>query len=187
VEGQPITIIKPDQIVIAVATIHSLLIKQLNKYAKLPIRGSDLAAGINIMANQDITILPGQRSSVSTGIALATSPGTYVTIVLQSGLTVKHGIDIGTKVIDEDYRGEIKVVLINNSTILFQVRPGDRITKLILEKILRADPKKTKDLSEMIRDSQGFNSTSLEEILNTRITFSVKAIKFHLKFVNVYE
>jgi dUTPase len=80
VEGQPITIIKPDQIVIAVATIHSLLIKQLNKYAKLPIRGSDLAAGINIMANQDIISVLGQKTPVSTSIVLAVPLGTYTRI-----------------------------------------------------------------------------------------------------------
>jgi dUTPase len=57
-EGEPITLIKPDQIVIAAASMHPLLIKQLNENAKLPIRGSDLTAGINIMANQDIIIPP---------------------------------------------------------------------------------------------------------------------------------
>jgi hypothetical protein len=61
------------------------------------------------------------------------------------------------------------VVLINNSTILFQVRPGDRIAQLILEKTLRAILEEKKDLSEMIRGSQGFGSTGLEEILNMRI------------------
>jgi dUTP pyrophosphatase len=63
-------------------------------------------------------------------------PGTNARIAPWSGLAVKHGIDIGVGVIDEDYQGEIKVVLINNSTIPFQVRPGDRIVQLILEKIL---------------------------------------------------
>jgi dUTP pyrophosphatase len=81
-------------------------------------------------------------------------------------LVVKHGIDIGVGVIVKDYQEAMKVVLINNSTILFQVRPGDRIAQLILEKILRADPKETKNLSEMIRSTQGFESTGLEEILN---------------------
>jgi dUTP pyrophosphatase len=69
---------------------------------------------------------------------------------------VKHGIDIGAGDIDENYRREIKVVLINNSTIPFQVRPGDRIAQLILEKILRAIPEEMKDLSKIIRDFQGF-------------------------------
>jgi dUTP pyrophosphatase len=57
---------------------------------------------------------------------------TYARIAAGSGLAVKHGIDIGAGVIDEDYQGEIKVVLINNSSIPFQVQPGDRIAQLIL-------------------------------------------------------
>jgi dUTP pyrophosphatase len=113
--------IKPDQIVIAVASMHPLLIKQLVNNAKLPISGSDLGAGINIMANQDMIIPPREQSPVNTGIALVTPLGTYARIAPQSGLAVKYGIDIGAGVIDEDYRGEIKVVLINNSSIPFQV------------------------------------------------------------------
>jgi dUTP pyrophosphatase len=134
------------------------------------------------MANKDIIILPGQRSPISNGIILVAPLRTNARFATQSGLAVKHGIEIGAGVIDEDYQGEIKVVLINNSTIPFQVQPGDRITQLIFEKILRADPKKTKDLSEMIRGDPGFGSTGLEEILNTRIISSINAIKFHSEF-----
>jgi dUTP pyrophosphatase len=181
-EGEPITLIKPNQIVIAAASMHPLFIKRLDNNMKLPIRGSNLAAGIDIMANQDMIIPSGGRSPINTGIALVAPPGTYARIALRSGLAVKHGIDIGAGVIDEDFRGEIKVVLINSSTIPFQVGPGDRIAQLILEKILRAVPEKTKDLSEMIRGSQGFGSGGLEEILNTRIISIVKAIKFHPEF-----
>jgi dUTP pyrophosphatase len=181
-EGEPITLIKLDQIVIAVASMHPLLIKRLDDNAKLPTRGSDLVAGIDIMANQDMIIPPGGQSPISTGITLAVPPGTYTRIAFRSGLAVKHGIDIGAGVIDEDYRGEIKVVLINNSTIPFQIRPGDRVAQLILEKILRTVPEETKNLSETIRESQGFGSTGLEEILNTRTISSIKAIKFHPEF-----
>jgi hypothetical protein len=74
------------------------------------------------------------------------------------------------------------VVLINNSTIPFQVQPGDRIAQLILEKILRANPKEIKDLSEMIRGTQGFGSMGLEEIPNMKIISTVEGIKFHLEF-----
>jgi hypothetical protein len=76
----------------------------------------------------------------------------------------------------------MKVVLINTSIIPFQVRPGDRIAQLIFEKILKADPEGMKDLSETIRGSHRFGSTSIEEILNTRIISAVKGIKFHLGF-----
>jgi dUTP pyrophosphatase len=113
-EGEPITMIKPDQIVIAAASMHSLLIKRLDDNAKLPIRGSDFMAGIDIMANQERIIPPGKRSPINTEITLAVPSGTYAGIAPCSGLAVKHGIDIGARVRDEDYRGEMKVVLINN-------------------------------------------------------------------------
>jgi hypothetical protein len=74
------------------------------------------------------------------------------------------------------------VVLINNYSIPFQVRPGERIAQLILEKVLRAVLKGTKDLLETIRGFQGFGSTGLEGILNTRTISTVKAIKFHPEF-----
>jgi dUTP pyrophosphatase len=102
-KGKPITLIKPDKIVIAVASMHPLLIKRLDDNAKLPIRGLDLAAGIDIMANQEMIIPPRERSPVSTGIALAACPGTYARIAPCSDLVVKHKIDIGAGVIDEDY------------------------------------------------------------------------------------
>jgi hypothetical protein len=80
----------------------------LDNNAKLPIRESNLVAGIDIMINQDIIILPGQQSLVNTGITFAVPPGTYARTTPQNGLAVKHGIDIGVGVIDEYYQGEIK-------------------------------------------------------------------------------
>jgi hypothetical protein len=100
---KPITMIKPEQIVIAVATIYPLLIKRLNNNVKLPINRLNLVAEIDIMANQDIIILPGQHSPLSTKIGLAAPPETYARIALQSGLAVKHGKDIEAGVRDEDY------------------------------------------------------------------------------------
>jgi dUTP pyrophosphatase len=88
------------------------------------------------MANKDIIIPPRERYGSCTGMASAAPTGTCAMSALRRCLTVKHGIDIGAGVIDEDYRGEIKVVLINYSTIPFQVRPGDRIAKLISKNIL---------------------------------------------------
>jgi dUTP pyrophosphatase len=73
-----------------------------------------MAAAIDIMANQQIIIVLGQRSPVNTGNTIVVPRRTYARIALRSSLAVKHEIDIGSGVIDEDYRGEIKVVLINN-------------------------------------------------------------------------
>jgi dUTP pyrophosphatase len=130
----------------------------LDNNAKLPIRASGLAVGIDMIANEDIIILSGQCSPLNTGIALVAPPETYARLAPKSGLAVKHGIDIGTGVVDEDYWGEIKVILINNLTISFQVQLGESIVQWFLEKILRANGKKMKDLLEMIRGSRGFGS-----------------------------
>jgi dUTPase len=79
-EGEPIIMIMPEQIVIAAVTLHLLLIKRLDDQAKLPIRGSDLATGIDIIVNQDMIILPGQGAPINTGITLAAPLGTFVRI-----------------------------------------------------------------------------------------------------------
>jgi dUTP pyrophosphatase len=179
-EGKdPITLLKPEQIVRTAATILSLLVKRLDENIKLSIRGLNLAVGMDIMANQDIIILPNQRALISTGIVLATPPGTYARIASRSGLAVKHGIYIGTRVIDKDDRGEIKVVRINILTISFQVRPGYRIVQLMFEKILKDYLKEMQDLFEMISDNQGFSLTAMEEILISVVIFTIKASKFH--------
>src|SRR5437588_7120815 len=141
-------LLSPEIFVSAINTLHPLLVKILQPGAKLPIRGSDLAAGIDIMANELATIPPKERMAISTGIAVATPPGTYARIVPRSGLAVKHSIDIGAEVINQDYRGEIKVLLINNSKYPYQVGPGDIIAQLILENILLANPKETEVLNK---------------------------------------
>jgi dUTP pyrophosphatase len=102
-EGEPITKIKPKQILIAALTMHPLLIKRLDNQAKQPIRRSNLAAGVDIMANQGMIILSAHRAPINTGIGLATPPETYARIAPQSSLAVKHGINIGAGVTDEEY------------------------------------------------------------------------------------
>src|SRR5437588_10212915 len=92
----------------AINTLHPLLDKLLQPGAKLPIRGSDLAAGIDVMANELATIPPNARMAISTGIAIATPPATYERIALRSGLAAKHSIDIGAGEIDQPIGGKLK-------------------------------------------------------------------------------
>jgi hypothetical protein len=80
-EGKPITMIKPEHIVITAAKTHSFLIKQLDNNTKLPIRGSNLVTGIIIMTNHDKIILSAQCNPINTEIVLAALPGTYTQIV----------------------------------------------------------------------------------------------------------
>src|SRR5437588_12013034 len=99
-----------------------------------------------MMVNELATIPLNKRVAISMGITITTPPGTYSRITLRRGQAAKYSIDIGAGVIDQDYRREIKVILINHSKYPYQVRPGDRITQLILEKILLETPKKTETL-----------------------------------------
>src|SRR5436853_7231914 len=102
--------------------------------------------------------------------ALPLSPsGTYTRIAPRSGLAAKHSIDIGAGIIDQDYRGEIKVILINHSKYPYQVRPGDRIAQLKLEKILIATPRKIEVLDGTTRGDRGFRSTGYDQNLVIKI------------------
>jgi deoxyuridine 5'-triphosphate nucleotidohydrolase len=128
----------------------------LDNNVKISIEGSDLAEGIDIMATKDIIILSGYRSPIETGITIAVPPRTYPRIPTRSEHAGKYAIDVRAGVVVKDYRGVIKVILINNPNISFQVQPGDRIAQLILEKILGADPKEMTKPLELIRGNQGF-------------------------------
>src|SRR5205085_12053203 len=93
-----------------------------------------------------------------------------------------YSIDIGAGVIGQDYRGEIKVILINHSKYLYQVRPGDRIAQLILEKILLATPKETRVLDETARGNKGFGSTGYDQNLATKIS-SLQTLEYDEEFI----
>src|SRR5437588_1857212 len=134
------------------------------------------------MANELTAIPPNERMAISTGIAIPTPPGTYARNAPRSGLAAKHSIDIGAGVIDQDYRGEIKVILINHSKYPYQVRPGDRITQLILEKILLGTPRKTEVLDETIRGDEGFGSMGYDQNLAIKI-HSLKTQEFNEDFL----
>src|SRR5437588_1554630 len=98
------------------------------------------------MANEELIIPPKQRRPVQTGIPISIPSNTYVRIAPQSGLAAKYEIDIGAGVIDQDYRGEIKVLMINNLNSPFQERLRDRIAQLILEKVVLATPQEVEIL-----------------------------------------
>ena len=163
-------ILAPEIFVSSVNKLHPLLIKRLGPEAQLPIRGSNLAAGIDIMANEATVIPQGEQKLVSTGIAISTPTGSYAQIAPRSGLAAKYSIDIGAGVIDQDYRGEIKVLQINNSKYPYPVKPGDRIAQLILEKILLALLQETDVLDETIQGNQGFGRTGYQQNRTLKIS-----------------
>ena len=138
-----------------------LLVKLLSPEAKLPTRGSNDAAGYDLYSCEKIILKPGTRKLVNTGISIATpSTKMYARIALRSGLSVK-GLDIGAGVVDSDYRGPIKALLINNSNTPFQVNVGDRMAQLILERIENPKCMQVNALPETERACKGFGPTGI--------------------------
>jgi dUTP pyrophosphatase len=135
-------------------------VKLLNSLAKLPRRGSAGAAGYDLVSTERVTIYPGNRSLVSTGVAVKLPPGVYGRVAPRSGLSVKNGIQVGAGVIDADYRGEIKVLLFNQTLDnTFEVEPGDRIAQLICERCELPEVIQVEELDDTLRGEGGFGST----------------------------
>ena len=137
---------------------------RLQPTAILPSRGSAYAAGFDLYSVDHYVVFPGQRVVVSTGIGLQKLPsGTYGRIAPRSGLAVKHGLDTLAGVVDPDYRGEIKVVLLNTDLrVPFVIKPGYRIAQLVLEKYEVADVVEVEVASnDTERGDAGFGSTGV--------------------------
>ena len=107
-------------------------------------------------ANVDITAK--SRKQVPTGLAALAPPGTYIRVAPRSGLAMQD-IDVAAGVIDPDYRGEIKIVLVNHGPRDFKVEQGARVAQLILERIVTADVVQVERLPTTSRGSSGFGST----------------------------
>ena len=138
-----------------------LYVKKIRNTAAIPRRGTEDAAGYDI-ASAEETVVPAKgKTVVKTGISIAVPDGCYGRLAPRSGLAVRKYIDVGAGVIDADYRGEIGVVLFNHSEDDFQVKQGDRIAQLILEKIKTPPVKETADLPSTVRGQKGFGSTGL--------------------------
>lgn len=141
--------------------LDSLRILRRSDNATIPTKGSALAAGYDLYASED-TVIPAQDNGlVSTDISVVVPIGTYGRVAPRSGLAVKHGISTGAGVIDADYRGEVKVVLFNHAKKDFEVKKGDRIAQLILEKITLAEVEEItqEELTATDRGEGGFGST----------------------------
>ncbi len=129
----------------------------------LPEYQSAQAAGFDLLAAvaDDVTIAPGQREIIPTGIAIALPLGTEAQVRPRSGLAARHGVTVlntpGT--IDADYRGEIQVILINRGHEPFVVKRGMRIAQLIIAPVLRARISESQALEKTARGSGGFGST----------------------------
>lgn len=119
------------------------------------------AAGMDIVAAESLTLSPGARAAVATGFAIAIPDGYEVQVRPRSGLALKHGITClntpGT--IDSDYRGEVKVILINLGKAPFDIVRGERIAQLVPAPVQRATLEIVQILDDTLRGSRGFGST----------------------------
>jgi len=138
-----------------------LKIKKLNKKALIPAYQTKEAAGFDLHSVENVTLNPGERKLIGTGLAFEIQYGYEVQIRPRSGLAFKHGITVlntpGT--IDSDYRGEIKVLLINLGDETFEVKEGERIAQAIIAPVVQAEITEVDELNETDRGSGGFGST----------------------------
>jgi dUTP pyrophosphatase len=127
----------------------------------LPAYATEHAAGMDVVSAENLDLQPGQRHAVATGLRIAIPAGYEVQVRPRSGLALKHGITVpntpGT--IDADYRGELKVIMINHGTEAFPIRRGERIAQLVPAAVTRASWDEVDELDETARGDGGFGST----------------------------
>ncbi|KAJ5032611.1 uncharacterized protein L3040_009208 [Drepanopeziza brunnea f. sp. 'multigermtubi'] len=140
-------------------TQPALLVKKLSERAQLPTRGSAFAAGYDLYASRETVVPARGKVLVETDISMAVPEGTYGRIAPRSGLASKHMIDTGAGVIDADYRGQVKVLLFNHGEKDFEVKLGDRVAQLVLERIYTPEVVEVQELEESVRGAGGFGST----------------------------
>ena len=140
-----------------------ILVKKFDKNIKLPTYKTSGSSGMDLVAyiKNKITIYPGKTVMIPTGIAVAIPKKYEIQIRPRSGLAAKKSISVlntpGT--VDSDYRGEIKIILINLSEKSFVVKSGDRVAQMILSPVVKAKLKEVKNLPKTIRGRGGFGST----------------------------
>ena len=129
----------------------------------LPAYASEGAAGMDVVAAEDVSLAPGERTAVPTGFAVAIPPGYEIQVRPRSGLAFKQGISVlnspGT--IDSDYRGEVKVILANLGSENFTALRGERIAQLVPAPVQRARLTEVEELDDTLRGEGGFGSTGV--------------------------
>ena len=131
------------------------------KGLELPGYATQGAAGMDVVSAEDVTLEPGARHAVATGLALAIPAGFEIQVRPRSGLALRHGVTVpntpGT--IDSDYRGEVKVILANLGAEPFEIVRGERIAQLVPAPVQRAAFREVDDLDGTARGAGGFGST----------------------------
>jgi dUTP pyrophosphatase len=144
-------------------TMHNIPVKKLHPNAKLPTYGSPEAAGADLYAclEQAVTIQPGEIFWVPTGIALEVPKGCAGLVYARSSMGAKRGLAPANKVgvIDSDYRGEIRVVLLNHSKQPQTLEPGERVAQFVITPVLQPAYEEVAELTNTDRGEGGFGST----------------------------
>lgn len=138
-------------------------IKRLTDTAKLPERGSVMAAGYDLFADitEDLVIEPHTTAMIGTGIAVAIPEGYFGGVYARSGLSAKEGLRPAncTGVVDADYRGEIKVALHNDCDVQRTVKKGQKIAQMVISPFLCVTFEEVEELDKTVRGEGGFGST----------------------------
>ena len=142
-------------------TFGTLKVQKLSNNAALPKRGTSGAAGYDLSAAHDCTIPAGGKGLVKTGLSISFPTGLYARIAPRSGLALKKFIAVGADIVDSDYRGDVGVVLFSHGDQDFQVKMGDRIAQLTLERIDTPPVQEVQDLAGTERGTGGFGSTGI--------------------------
>lgn len=140
--------------------------KKLSDKAILPDQSYEGDAGFDLFSVDDYSMNPGERCLVHTGISIELPHNTEAQIRPRSGLAIKYGITVlnspGT--IDQEYRGELCVILINLGKETFQINSGTRIAQLVVKPIFKVSFVEVQGLSDTLRNDNGFGSTGIERI-----------------------
>jgi deoxyuridine 5'-triphosphate nucleotidohydrolase len=139
--------------------IELLNFKRLDPRATLPTRGSRASAGLDLYSIEAVSLEPGQRAIVRTGLAVAIPEGFYGRLAPRSGLATKKGLDVLAGVIDADYRGEIGCLLYNAGEDKIELAENSKVCQLIVEKIITPQAAWVDDLDDTERGGGGFGST----------------------------
>lgn len=150
------------------AAVEPLRVRRLRPDAVLPRYATEGAAGLDLVAalNAPVTIEAGEFVRVPTGLAVQLPAGTEGQVRPRSGLAARHGVTVlnapGT--LDEDYRGEVQVLLINHGSEPFTVTSGDRIAQLVVAPVMRVRLSEVAELDQSVRGDKGFGSTGVSAL-----------------------
>jgi dUTP pyrophosphatase len=143
---------------------YNLKVKLINKDAILPFQANQGDAGLDLFASEEKLIKPGEAALISTGIILELPQGTEAQVRPRSGLALKHSVTVlnspGT--IDEGYRGEIKIILINHGKEDFKIEKQMRIAQMVIAPVARVNITQVEELSNSERGAEGFGSSGIK-------------------------